>query len=446
MSFNTESIPFIFIGIIILCGNSFVCLLYYKHAVLRTITNKFVVSVAACDMMIAVIFIPLYILSKQISGYVAALSSFGSLLNLLALTYERHIAVFHALRYYEILSQLRVRLLMIEVWTTTIIITLFPLPWELTMSSGDYQKWHKIYKGILTTIIILVISFTLFVYLRIFKVNRHHVQIEANMQSMRFSQVFRGKEKPKRKHVLERLLLPARRSIRFGHSRIFGGRSKSESTDLSILNGGFDEHAADPKTNESIVEDSSVNSLTALQGNFAPGRKAETTFSQLSKDATFQSSKMGSVNENGKNEHKVEKIMVRPIVANDEGNSDRGIASLNSSRSKETTCSYAGKLKRRASYQKSQAARIIIREIKAAKIIALIFIVNCLCWLPIIIINICDVISPQGQAFISPTFLNISLYFFVLNSLLNPFIYAICKKDFRKVIARRLRLLRLQFQ
>ena len=186
MGFEIGSIPFILISILIFFGNLFVCLLYFRNRILRTVTNQFVVSLAVCDILIAVIFIPLYIINKSFVNYVAALSSFGSLLNLLALTYDRYVAIFNAMRYHEIMNQQKVRLLMIEVWTMTLTITFFPLPWELTLPNMDYHHWKRVYSGILTSMIILIMTLTFAVYLRIFKINRYHLKKEEDMRMFSF--------------------------------------------------------------------------------------------------------------------------------------------------------------------------------------------------------------------------------------------------------------------
>ena len=182
MGFETDSIPFIIISILIFFGNLFVCLLYFHNRILRTITNQFVVSLAVCDILIAVIFIPLYIINRSFDNYVAAFSSFGSLLNLLALTYDRYVAIFNAMRYHEIMNQQKVRLLMIEVWSMTLTITFFPLPWELTLPNMDYLHWKRIYGGILTSMIILIMTLTCAAYLRIFQINRYHLKKEEDLR------------------------------------------------------------------------------------------------------------------------------------------------------------------------------------------------------------------------------------------------------------------------
>eukprot|EP00794_Sanderia_malayensis_P012059 gene12059-13302_t len=334
MELTVESVPFIFFGIIILCGNVFVCLLYATNQSLRSITNKFVVSLAFCDIIIATTFIPLYIFhTKHGKNYVAALSSFGSLFNLLALTYDRYIAIFHGLRYFNIMSDKKIRLLMTEVWSGTILVTLFPLPWEMLLSQEDFIQWNRVYVGILTALVILVTIIVFLTYLKIFKVSAQHAKRERGL------------------------------------------RDRSESHPSAVTN---------------------TRCLMAAGSNWR----------------RFFYSKQR------------EKV-------------DEEIEMTSQSQSTESSTQF-----KKQSLTKRNRRWSILREVKAARIIAVVFVFNFICWLPIIIINICDVISPQGQApYLPIDFLTISLYLFIINSSVNPLIYAVCKKDFRKVIRRRLEII-----
>ena len=420
MEVDEESIPFIFIGIFILIGNSFVCLLYHKHRVLHTAANRFVLSFAACDITIAVLFIPLYIFKSHLSSYIAALSSFGSILNLLALTYERYVAIFHALRYHEILNHKKIRLLMVEIWFTTLVITLFPLPWELTLSMPAFMKWRKVYSGILTAILTMIISITMFVYFRIFKVNRYHMKKERELMRLSVSQNGNGQRRGSKKS----------RGYFKSKTRKKAKGEKEESTCLSVINSNGDF--------VSMV----VNQETCLQNNSASAKDSSKLVccraGIVDGASVHNIERNDNLERNISNEHNrtvhIEGIQlnqesVRRLEIESNGVCKSGVAKsspvhVNSS-------------------QKFQTARTILREIKAARIIAVIFTLNCLCWLPIIVINFCDVMSPTGLAtYISTSFIRASLYLFLLNSMVNPFIYALFKRDFRKVISRRLRMLR----
>lgn len=435
MEIDQESIPFIFIGIIILTGNAFVCTLYHQHAVLHTVANRFVISFAACDMMIALLFIPLYIFKSNLSSYVAALSSFGSILNLLALTYERYVAIFRALRYHEILNSKKIRLLMAEVWLSTLIITLFPLPWEISLSPQAYMKWRKVYSGILTGIITAIISITMFVYVRIFKVNRYHRKKEREFA--RFAiQHSRNERQKKSKESSGCAEIPLRRqdpTRKKAMTENGGSISNSIFTDTSFFDGWIIDQEKDRQGKGTSKNGSKNIRCCGAVGEHckrAPKTEDDEIGSSNVREETREGNKYGGGNQDN---HLVDlpNGMTPDRAPGSKGNGS-GMAKASDDRL--------------SSYQRFQTARRIIREIKAARIIATVFTFNCLCWLPIIIINFCDVTSPTGLAtYISQSFIKFSLYLFVLNSMINPFIYALFKKDFRKVMSRRLRLLKQRF-
>lgn len=50
--------------IVIICGNTLVCLSVYTEKALKTTTNYFIVSLAVADLMLAVLVLPLYVYSE----------------------------------------------------------------------------------------------------------------------------------------------------------------------------------------------------------------------------------------------------------------------------------------------------------------------------------------------------------------------------------------------
>lgn len=375
MELDWEKVAFIFMGLIIFSGNLFVCLLYITDRSLRTITNRFVISLAFCDILTAVVFIPLYVFETNAGrDYVSALSTFGSLFNIAALTYERYVAIVHALRYYTIMNDQKTLLLMLEVWAATILVTIFPLPWQLTMTEADYFEWLRVYVGILTCIVILVTIGITCVYIKIFKISANHM----------------GKD-----HQL---------SISLSLDKNHPGTSIHP--DTSNQAGTLIHPDTSNQTGTLIHPDTStqagtlINPHTSTQAGISSHAGASNQV-----HTSDQSAKLTQV---GPSTDIQTISQSQPQAANKAGNNSR-----------------RGRL---------------LREIKAAKIIALIFVVNTTCWLPIIIINICDVTAPSGQAdYIPLKFIIASQYLYVLNSLIDPFIYAFCKRDFRNAIRKKIR-------
>lgn len=54
----------IFLIIVIICGNVLVCLSVYREKALKTTTNYFIVSLAAADLLLAVLVLPLFVYAE----------------------------------------------------------------------------------------------------------------------------------------------------------------------------------------------------------------------------------------------------------------------------------------------------------------------------------------------------------------------------------------------
>ena len=79
-------------------------------------------------------------------------------------------------------------------------------------------------------------------------------------------------------------------------------------------------------------------------------------------------------------------------------------------------------------------AKVFLHEIKHTRVIAVIVLINALCWLPLIFLNFAD--ATGNGHLVTPTLHLASEMVFLLNSLLMPYIYAFCKHDFKKVFAK----------
>ena len=117
----------ILLGILIIIGNSLVCSIFVIWRQLRNPTNTFLVMLAIADLLIGVVFIPLYIGGHYLEYYhlvsvtenldlVLKLTFFASVFNLYAVTADRYIAVLHALRYNALMTTRTVTLIALAAW------------------------------------------------------------------------------------------------------------------------------------------------------------------------------------------------------------------------------------------------------------------------------------------------------------------------------------------
>eukprot|EP00794_Sanderia_malayensis_P012159 gene12159-13413_t len=184
----------VIIAVLILTGNCIVIYLYFSDYLLRKACNRFVISLAFSDLLVALVFIPCHeffneAITKAIhlplSGYVASFASYGSLLNLFALTYDRYVATFQSLRYHALMTSAKTKGMVLAIWGLDVIITLLPLSWKYVTPAELNAFLLHIYQMILIIIIIIAYVMVTLVYMKIFMAVRHHLNLERR-QTNRF--------------------------------------------------------------------------------------------------------------------------------------------------------------------------------------------------------------------------------------------------------------------
>ena len=364
------------IGIMILCGNSLVIYLYFVDTAIRQKqTNKFVISLAFCDLLVAVIFVPCHelfhnsiqkVIPLPIAGYIASLATLGSLWNLAALTYDRFVAIFDGLRYEEVMTDKKATLLMIGIWVSDFAITFLPLSWKLIVSDCTNILILHIYQFILVVAMVTVHLILIGLYIALFKANRSH---------LRFSQ---------------------QQIIRFAKERRHGFESK-DYTDMSHCEGKMTVKCEMTKCKETTGRMSL--------------RKDDTRLVKEEKDTSSNA-------EDRKNE----------ISVGDFLSSDKDCVN---SKNKPLSCCAGRAIERLCN------SRAICIELRAAKVILVLFIFNTICWLPTVTLNVVYLISwLNNQPRVHMTLKSISSYCFLLYSLVNPWIYGLLKTDFKKAAKR----------
>ena len=188
--FTRESIPlvvtYVVIGVLIFIGNIAVCFAYITVTSLRTMTNKLVISSSFAGFLVAVLFVPFYLVLDKItnavssiaipvSSLISSFTGFVILFNVAALTYDRFIAIFCSLRYHELMTTRKVRFILVAVWCIPLALSLIPVLLANCIKEPQIIRLcFKIYQGFLSTLLCIIISVVFAVYIRISILTRRH--------------------------------------------------------------------------------------------------------------------------------------------------------------------------------------------------------------------------------------------------------------------------------
>eukprot|EP00112_Aurelia_sp_Birch-Aquarium-sp1_P024968 Seg81.3 transcript_id=Seg81.3/GoldUCD/mRNA.D3Y31 product="Dopamine D3 receptor" protein_id=Seg81.3/GoldUCD/D3Y31 len=377
----------IFFAVAILCGNTLVIYLYLADTILRRkLSNKFVISLAFCDSLAALVFIPCNELFRNtiesevripIAGYASSLSAIGSLLNLAALTFDRHTAIFNGLRYETIMTSARVTKMMIAIWLFDFVVTLLPLTWKFVTTVEVNSLCLHIYQIILMVAIITCHVTSLVVYAKIFMVTRHHLKF-ARVETRRFthrssSDIVSFQKVDVRKE---------KRDYRFAHE-VVTSESRNEVNKI-----------CDRQIQNDI--DVNVNQLRAVESEAI--------------------------------DNDIEECQNRPNSVEEAGKISPKRLPVNRARLK----SKAGE-----ALERLKNSRAICVEMRAAKIVLLLFIFNTVCWLPTVTLNIVYLTSwLRKRLHLPPTLKQISTYSYLLYSAVNPWLYGLLKEDFQNALTK----------
>ena len=366
------------LAISIFGGNSLVIYLYFVDSMLRhKQANKFVISLAFCDLLVAVIFIPCHelfqssiqkMISLPIAGYVASMATLGSLWNLTALTYDRFVAIFDGLRYEEVMTNKKVKRLMIGIWVSDFWVTFLPLSWRFFTSDETNTFIMHVYQFILVVVMTVVHLVLIGLYIALFKVNR---------SQLKFSQ---------------------RQVVRFVKE---GQRY--------MVNTGSNE--ASPSI-ERMKLQCDIEKYEKNRDNVSP-KKGD----------------IGLICEEERTDCHIEVTRV-----------NNGAKGLVNHSSREGNFTESGK-RRQGRYSASRAidrlfnSHAVCIELRAAKVILVLFAFNTICWLPTVTLNIVYLISwLRHQPRVNVELRSISSYCFLIYSLVNPWIYGLLKTDFKRAV------------
>lgn len=159
------------LGIISAGLNILVCAMVYIDKKLRTMTNFLVVSLSVSDLLLAVVFVPVYIIDHYaktvIGGYFVAFTLLATVFNLCGVTYERYIALTRPFRYRTIMSCQKVCTIILVSWITPLLLSLLPLAWDTDVEAII----HKVYIAVVVTLFIFIpCTAMVCVYMRVLRV------------------------------------------------------------------------------------------------------------------------------------------------------------------------------------------------------------------------------------------------------------------------------------
>ena len=183
------------LAVAILVGNSFTCVVFLSTERLRrSIVNKFLLSLAVCDILMALLVTPGYAAFCN-TGCEYTLAKYcwflqggkdyaflTSVFNLLAITYDRHVAVFQPLTYAVIMTPKKFLQILCLVWISPLTLALMKHTWHhnQNFTEDEKLKWDYSYNYVLLlTFVIIPITTVCIFNIRIVRAIRKQRRLKA---------------------------------------------------------------------------------------------------------------------------------------------------------------------------------------------------------------------------------------------------------------------------
>lgn len=175
------------IGLAILLGNSFTCAVFLSRSHLRrNYMNIYLISLGVADISMALLVVPGY--AAFCSGCTYKWSEYcwffggardiafpATVLNLLAITYDRHLAVLRPLHYASTMTRRKVFAILLGVWITPLVVSSSRNIWQHSWDEKAVKHTNTVYNAILSTLFgFLPIPILLFVNLKIMRAIKSH--------------------------------------------------------------------------------------------------------------------------------------------------------------------------------------------------------------------------------------------------------------------------------
>lgn len=183
------------IGVVILLGNSFTCAVFLSSSYLRgNYMNIYLISLGVADISMAVLVVPGF--AAFCSGCTYKWSEFcwffggardiafpATVLNLLAITYDRYMAVLRPLHYAATMTNRKVFSILLAVWLTPLVASSLRNIWHHSWSENAVKNAETVYNAILASMFALSpLPVLLIVNLKIMRaIKNHGRRIHADM-------------------------------------------------------------------------------------------------------------------------------------------------------------------------------------------------------------------------------------------------------------------------
>lgn len=157
------------LSVVVLIANGAVCILVFINRNLRTYTNGFVVSLAVSDILVGITLFLQYAVdvdARVVLNILFTTALVGSVANLTAVTYDRHLACAQPFNYSNVISKYFIKIVAF-CWITAVTAAVLPLSWADSASSALALKIYQF--CILIIGIAAPYIWIFFCYLRIFR-------------------------------------------------------------------------------------------------------------------------------------------------------------------------------------------------------------------------------------------------------------------------------------
>lgn len=183
-----DSFPII-LAIFIVATNLTVIVLFIRNRSLKTVTNSFLVSLAASDLLAGLLGIPLYISCSVFrdntfcppAQLIWRFISVSTVLHILVVSVDRYIAIKYAMRYHNIMTRNTFFALTTLAWTLAAFVSLVQLSWREHASIDEEEEEEAkhtaqtIYDlSVFALFLVVPLCVMIFTFARIFVTVRYH--------------------------------------------------------------------------------------------------------------------------------------------------------------------------------------------------------------------------------------------------------------------------------